>query len=277
MLCSTVQPGGIGEYLDPEGFSSRLELGLEKRGQPEHRRAVSHAVFHLLSLFETCGSVYGSVILEERFSRMYVLAPGRIAIELLPEVVSSLTQPTTAIEDRPATSYQSLYDSDGAIRSRLALSVTHGEQLHKVEPEWYYVVRGPNAELPTHPDEWHKQVAVVSSSIQRLVDFFAASVVRLGSLDAEKDLPRLPTPIQDRAVALIGSVLRAKLPPELVNRIAQESWPSVPHYPEEYRKAKSDTHSESTDESESDGSETPDMSTVDDGSPVNGSYDTELP
>jgi hypothetical protein len=83
------------------------------------RQALAKALAQLLALHEGCGAVYGSVMLVGRCARLYVLAKGRIAVELSRRRSSSCRSiRNTHPDGRAAVSYSNLLAAAGTIAKR---------------------------------------------------------------------------------------------------------------------------------------------------------------
>lgn len=77
--------------IDPDYLRAlQLEHGLDawtkgmaKFAGPTTRSCVSQALTRLLAAYEMCGSVYGAAVVATRFTRLFILGPNRVAMEIL--------------------------------------------------------------------------------------------------------------------------------------------------------------------------------------------------
>lgn len=176
-----------------------------------------------------CGSVYGSVVVDRKYARMYVLARGRIAVEL--SNAGDLVDLSVLVQGRSGLPYSRVKDLD--IHDVLALRITDDELRPPPPHRFRHMVLGdqyedpePEPEAKSPGEEWsQRRVNADLAGVQTLVDFMAAGVTRLGAVNADAPVKeRLPTPIQDRWDADIEECLMLKgLPPELALSIRQQS------------------------------------------------------
>lgn len=192
------------------------------------RKRFTAAVSHLLNLFEMCGSVYGCVIIDRKFARMYVVSPGRIAVEL--SNADELADLSAPVQGRFGLPFSCMRDLD--IHSSLPQRVTDDDMVLKPQslPRFYLLgdqwTRVDEEEDETPSDKWDRhRVTADLAGLQTYVDFMAAGVTRLGAVSA--DVPateKLPTPVQDAWDAEIDECLMRKgLPAELAIRIRHTS------------------------------------------------------
>lgn len=193
------------------------------------RKAFAAACANLLNLYDMCGAVYGAVIVDRKFARMYVLSRRRIAVEFTN--AGELVDLDLPVQGRFGLPYSRLREMD--LYDALAQRLTDGE-LRSQPPEhrvfrWHF--RGdqnvaPPEEDPTPSEEWgERRVTPDLDGLQSYIDFTAASITRLGAVRADVPVTdKLPTPVQDMWDAEIDHCLMVKgLPPELAMRIRYES------------------------------------------------------
>lgn len=190
------------------------------------RKAFAAACANLLNLFDMCGTVYGCVVADRRFSRMYLLSRGWIAVEL--SNAGELVDLACPAQERFGLPYSRIRDLD--LYASLACRITDDELRPPPEPRLFrWNLRGdqsvePPVENQTPSEEWgERRVTPDLAGLQTLIDFMAAGVTRLGALKPDGQ-ERLPTPVQDRWDAEIDHALMLKgLPQELATRIRRES------------------------------------------------------
>lgn len=190
------------------------------------RKALAAACSNLLNLYDMCGTVYSCVVADRRFSRMYLLSRGRIAVEL--SNAGELVDLARPVQERFGLPYSRIRSLD--LYASLACRITDDELQPPPEPRLFrWNLRGdqsvePQEEHQTPSEEWgERRVTPDLAGLQTLIDFMAAGVTRLGALRSDGQ-ERLPTPVQNRWDAEIDHGLMLKgLPPELATRIRHES------------------------------------------------------
>lgn len=195
------------------------------------RKTFAAAVANLLNLFEMCGSVYGCVVVDRKFARMYVLSSGRIAVEF--SDAGDLVDLELPVQSRSGLPYSRVAEMD--IHAALASRFTSDELLPQQQERtnWHDKLGdqflGPDVSDPedeTPRDQFDRRRTVANlANVQTYVDFMAAGVVRLGAVNADVPITKkLPTPVQDAFDAeVLACLIQKGLPVELAVSIRDES------------------------------------------------------
>ena len=224
------QPEGLFQSVKPEEAERVVyEAGLPHLRQAG-RKAFAAVVAHLLNLFEMCGSVYGCIVIDRRFARMYVLSSGRIAVEF--STAGELVDLGTPVQGRGGLPYSRIMHMD--LHAALPLRFT-GDELSPGQPRTFWFDKlgdqvtscdVEDEEDATPSEKFDRcQTSADLGCIQTYIDFMAAGVVRLGAVNAHVPISeKLPAPVQDSLDAdILACIVQKGLPMELAIKIREEA------------------------------------------------------